>query len=268
MTGRAGALAISAAALGAAFLTALWPAGAARAADEEIQVYIDDMSAKGGYGLDVHVNDVLQGRGANADYAGEQASQGRLRITPEWAYGLTSNIELGAYLPLLTFDDHGHGEIAGVKGRIKFIAPHAADDPFFWGLNFELGKVRRDVDINPWNAELKGIAGYRTGPWTIAENLNIDWAVSGPTKGPVTYQLATMVTRKIGGGGFDVGFESYNGLGDVSHFGRLGRNDQELFAIVDKSFDKWDVNFGVGTGYGRPEDRLIVKAIIGVPIGG
>ncbi len=238
----------------------------ARAADEEIQVYIDDMSAKGAYGLDVHVNDVLRGRGANADYLGEQASQGRLRITPEWAYGLTSNIELGAYLPLLTFDDRGQTEVAGFKGRIKFIAPHAPDDPFFWGLNFELGKVRRDIDVNPWNAELKGIAGAHLGPWTIAENLNIDWAVSGPAKGPTTYQLATLVTRKIGESGFDVGFESYNTVGDSTTFGRLGRNDQELFAIVDKSFGKWDLNLGVGTGYGRPEDHLIVKAIIGVPI--
>jgi hypothetical protein len=241
-------------------------AGAARAADEEIQVYIDDMSAKGAYGLDVHVNDVLKGRRANVDYQGEQASQGRLRITPEWAYGLTPNIELGLYLPLLTFDDHGHGEIGGVKGRIKFIAPHDKDDPFFWGLNFELGRVRRDLDINPWNAELKGIMGYRAGPWTLATNLNVDWAVSGPAKGPVTYQIATMVTRKIGEG-LDIGFESYNGLGDAKRFGRLGENDQEFFLIVDKSLGKWDLNLGVGTGYGRPEDHLIVKAIIGVPIG-
>jgi len=239
---------------------------AARAADEEIQVYIDDLLAKGAYGLDVHVNDVVRGRRAGVDYPGQQTSQGRLRITPEWAYGLTPNIELGAYLPLLTFDDHGKGEIGGVKGRIKFIAPHDKDARFFWGLNFELGKVRRDLDINPWNAELKGIAGYRAGPWTFAENLNVDWAVSGPAKGPVSYQLATMVTRTVGDG-LDVGFESYNSLGDARRFGRLGENDQQFFLIVDKSFGKWDLNLGVGTGYGRPEDHLIVKAIVGVPIG-
>ena len=252
----------------AASALAIWAAAfAARAADEEIQVYIDDMSAKGAYGLDVHVNDVLHGRAANVDYLGEQASQGRLRITPEWAYGLTPNIELGAYLPLLTFDDRGQGEIAGVKGRIKFIAPHASDDPFFWGLNFELGKVRRDIDINPWNAELKGIVGLHQGPWTLAENLNIDWAVSGPDKGPASYQLATMVTRKIGGGDFDVGVESYNTLGDAKRLGPLSVNDQQVFLIMDKGFGKWDLNLGLGWGYGRPEDHLIVKAIVGVPIG-
>jgi hypothetical protein len=78
-----------------------------------------------------------------------------------------------------------------------------------------------------------------------------------------------MVTRKIGGpdSTFDIGFESYNGLGDYKRFGRLGESDQQLFAIVDKSFGKWDLNLGIGTGFGRPEDHLIVKAIIGVPIG-
>jgi hypothetical protein len=237
-----------------------------RAADEEIQVYIDDMLPKGGYGLDLHVNDVLRGRRANVDYAGQQASQDRVRVTPEWAYGLTPSIELGAYLPLMTFAD-GKGEVGGVKGRIKYIAPRQEGDGLFWGVNFELGRVRRDLDINPWNAELKGIAGLHKGPWTVAENLNIDWAVSGPQKGPVSYQLATMITRKIGDDDFDVGVESYNTLGDAKRLGPLNVNDQQIFLVMDKGFGKWDLNLGVGWGYGRPEDHLIVKAIIGVPLG-
>ena len=241
-------------------------ASTARAADEEIQVYIDDLLKPGAFGLDVHVNDVLQGRLANVDYPGQQTSQDRIRVTPEWAYGLTPYIELGAYLPLMTYAD-GKGEIDGAKGRIKFIAPHAEGDGFFWGANFELGRVRRDVDINPWNAELKGIAGLHKGPWTFAENLNIDWAVSGPDRGPATYQLATMITRKIGGDDFDVGFESYNTVGDAKRLGPLSANDQQVFLIMDKGLGKWDLNLGVGWGYGRPEDHLILKAIIGVPIG-
>jgi hypothetical protein len=241
-------------------------APAANAADEEIQVYIDDLLKPGAYGLDLHINDVLKGRLANVDYVGQQTSQDRVRITPEWAFGLTPDIELGAYLPLMTFAD-GKGEVAGVKGRIKYIAPHKDGDGVFWGVNFELGEVRKDIDINPWNAELKGILGLHKGPWTVAENLNIDWAVSGPQKGPASYQLATMVTRKIGSDDFDVGFESYNTLGDARRLGPLSINDQQLFLIMDKGLGKWDLNLGVGWGYGRPEDHLILKAIIGVPIG-
>lgn len=248
-----------------AVVVAMLPSTVAWAADEEIQVYMDEMSARGAFGLDVHLNYVPVGRGADVDYAGQMASQGRWRITPEFAYGLTPNLELGAYLPLATVDRHGRVEAGGVKGRIKFIAPRAADDPFFWGLNFELGRVRRDLDINPWNAELKGIVGYRKGPWTVAGNLNIDWAVSGPERGPTTYQLATKITYTLREG-FDVGLENYNSLGDSRRLGDLGQNDQEVFAVVDKSFGKWDLDLGVGRGYGRPEDGWVVKAIIGVPI--
>lgn len=238
----------------------------ARAADEEIQVYMDEMGKRGEVGLDVHLNYTPDGRRL-ADYPGQQASDNRWRITPEWAYGLTDNIELGAYLPLATVDRRGHAEIGGVKGRIKFIAPKASpDQPWFWGANFELGRVRHDLDVNPWNAELKGILGVRRGPWTVAGNLNIDWVVSGPDHTPTSFQLATKVSyqldRKTA-----VGIESYNEFADSKRFGHLGERDQQVFAVVDRSFGAWDLDLGVGYGYGAPEDRWVIKAIVGVPIG-
>jgi hypothetical protein len=251
--------------LALAALAAATHAPEARAADEEIQVYMDEMNKAGGYGLDVHLNYVPQGRGANVDYAGQMTSERRWRITPEWSYGLTDNLELGLYLPLLTVDPHGGGEWGGVKGRIKFIAPKPKDSPFFWGLNFELGRVRRGLDINPWNAELKGIAGYRTGPWTLAGNLNIDWMVSGPDHTPVSYQLATKISYAVRDD-LSVGVENYNDLGTVSRFGRFGENSQQVYLVADKSFGRWDLNLGAGYGYGQPEDTWTIKAIVGVPI--
>jgi hypothetical protein len=77
-----------------------------------------------------------------------------------------------------------------------------------------------------------------------------------------------MVTRKLGSDDFDVGFESYNTVGDAKRLGPLNDFDQEFFLIMDKGLGKgWDLNFGVGWGFGRPEDHLVLKAIIGVPIG-
>lgn len=239
---------------------------AASAADEEIQVYMDEMNPKGGYGLDVHLNYVPVGRPADADYLGQMASKGRVRITPEWSYGLSRDFELGLYLPLATIDEHGRAEIGGAKARLKWIAPKAEGQAWFWGANFEIGRVRRDLDVNPWNAELKGILGLRKGPWTIATNLNVDWAVSGPEKGPVTYQLATKVAYSVAQD-TAVGLESYNGLGSADSFGHLGREDQEIYGVVDKRFGRWDLNLGVGRGYGAPEDKWVIKAIVGVPVG-
>jgi hypothetical protein len=238
---------------------------AASAADEEIQVYMDEMNPKGGYGLDVHLNYVPKGRAANADYAGQMASDGRFRITPEWSYGLTKDVELGLYLPLATIDRDGRAEVGGVKGRIKWIAPRAQGQDWFWGANFEIGRVRRSLDINPWNAELKGILGVRKGPWTLASNLNVDWAVSGPDKGPVTYQLATKASYKLAED-LSLGLESYNDLGAARRFARLSENNQQVYAVIDKGFGKWDLDLGVGRGWGNPEDQLTIKAIVGVPI--
>lgn len=248
-------------AAGAAILVA---AGQARAADEEIQVYMDEIGTPHRVGLDLHLNYVPSGR-LLPDYPGEQASEGRTRITPEWSYALDRNTELGLYLPLMTVGRDGRFEAGGVKGRIKWLAPRHAGQDWFWGLNFEIGRVSRALDVNPWNAELKGIAGVRKGPWTLAANLNVDWMVSGPERSPVDLQLATKAAYKLSED-TAVGFESYNGLGGGRSFGRLGGADHQTYVVLDQGFGKWDLNFGVGYGYGRPEDRWIVKAVVGVPI--
>ena len=77
----------------------------------------------------------------------------------------------------MTIDRGGSFRAGGVKARIKWVAPKPADQDWFWGLNFEIGRVAKSLDINPWNAELKGIVGLRRGPWTVAANLNADWVV-------------------------------------------------------------------------------------------
>lgn len=241
-------------------------ASAARAADEEIQVYMDEIGTPHIPGLDLHLNYVPTGRTA-PDYPGQEASEGRFRITPEWSYALSPNLELGAYLPLAEINRHGGLELGGAKARIKWVAPKAEGQDSFWGLNFELGKVRHALDRNPWNAELKGIAGVRKGPWTLAMNLNIDWVVSGPDHGPPELQVATKVGYSIGKE-TSIGIESYDGLGTTRRFSRFDDNDHQVFAVLEKSFGKWDLNLGLGRGYGAPEDRWIVKAIVGVPIGG
>jgi len=237
----------------------------AAAADEEIQVYMDEIGPPHRVGLDVHLNYVPSGR-VLADYPGEQASEDRTRITPEWSYALNPSTELGLYLPLMTVDRDGRFEAGGVKGRIKWVAPKPANQNWFWGLNFEIGRVSHDLDINPWNAELKGIWGVRKGPWTFAANLNVDWMVSGPEHTPADFQVATKASYKVAED-TAIGLESYNGLGGGRSFGRLGAADHQTYVVLDHGFGKWDLNLGVGYGYGRPEDRWIVKAVVGVPIG-
>lgn len=241
--------------------------GAAQAADEEIQVYMDEMNPKGGFGLDMHMNFVPRGRPADADYPGQEASDRRFRVTPEFSYGLTSRLELGLYLPLAEIDGRGRVELGGVKGRMKYIAPHAEASPFFWGANFELGRVRQSLDLNPWNAEAKAIGGWRHGPLTLAANLNFDFVVSGPAAAPATFDVALKAAYELKPG-LALGLESYTDLGDTQRLRLDRRGDHHLYLVVDKALGRFDLNFGIGYGYGRPEDRWVAKAILGIPIDG
>jgi hypothetical protein len=248
----------------AAFFLVLAPSEAA-AADEEIQVYMDEMNPAGGYGLDLHLNDVPKGRRAGLDWSGEEASDHRFRVTPEWSYGLTSWLELGAYLPLMEMGPRRGLEIGGVKGRIKFIAPHLDHSHVFWGLNLEVGRLRRSLDLNPWNGELKAIAGWHQSRLTLAANLNFDFVVSGPRPSPGTVQLATSASYSVKPG-FSLGVENYTDLGNMRRLRLDGRGDHMTFLTMDKALGRFDLNFGIGRGYGSPEDKWVVKAIIGVPI--
>jgi len=252
-----------------AFLTVaagLLLAGPALAADEEIQVYMDEMSRPGQFGLDLHNNYVFSGDASPA-YPGEQSGAHRYRLTPEWSYGLTPNIELGLYLPLTTLDSHGHFAADGIKGRIKFIAPKAEGRTWFWGANLEIGRVGHVLDQNPWNGELKGIVGGRFGRWTVASNLNLDFKISGPAPAPASLDFDTKVSYALTKE-FAVGVESYNGLGTFHRFGHFGGEDQALYGVIDAGLGKWDLNLGLGHGYGSSRDGWVAKAIISVPIDG
>lgn len=238
--------------------------GLAQAAPEEIQVYMDEINPVGHFGLDVHVNYVARAD-LTADYLGQQQTRHRLRVTPEFSYALSPNWELGAYLPLASSVD-GHTTIDGEKLRIKYLAPRAEGQAWFWGANFEIGRVVRRTDLNPWNAEFKGIFGARKGPFTLAFNTNFDWAVHGPDEGPTTLQLASRASYDITPD-FTIGVENYNDLGPVRHLsGDLSRQEQALFLTLDKGLGDWDLQVGLGRGYGANPDGWILKAMIGVPI--
>ncbi len=225
---------------------------------------MDEMSNPGQFGLDVHNSYVVTGHLVD-DYPGKQQSLHRYRITPEFAYGLTRYLELGIYLPLATIDRDARVGADGVKLRLKFIASKAKQQTWFWGANFEIGVVDHELDDNPYNAEAKGIVGFHSGCWTGAFNANIDFKVSGPASAPASLDLDTKISYSIAHQ-LAVGVESYNGAGELRSLGHFGRSDQSSFVTLDATRRKWDLNVGVGSGYGGNPDRLILKAIVGVPI--
>jgi hypothetical protein len=120
-------------ALNAALTTALAILSAltspAHAAPEEIEVYLHDMKEPGKWSVDVHNSYVFSGR-RTPDYPGVQPPGKVYRLTPEFTYGLTPQLELGLYV-LTTRSAQGDFHADGGKPRLKYIAPHNADAGFF-----------------------------------------------------------------------------------------------------------------------------------------
>ncbi|WP_137860609.1 hypothetical protein [Variovorax sp. 3P27G3] len=231
----------------------------AAAAPEEIQVYLDDMSAPGQFGVDVHNNYVFSGA-STPGYVGEQPARHVYRLTPEFYYGVSDTLELGLYV-LSSRAPGADPKVDGAKVRIKYIAPHDKTQGMFWGANLEFGKTSLRVSPTAWNAELKGILGYRAGPWTLAVNPNIDWSLSrhgGPVTLDVDAKIAYALNDKT-----QLGLETYNELGPLSRLDPLRKNSKTLFVALDHEFDRFDVNVGIGKGLTSEADRWLMKFILG-----
>ncbi len=238
---------------------------AAHAAPEEIQVYIDDLNRPGGSGVDLHVNYVPIGDG-EVDYPGQQSSLHRLRLTPEFSYGVRDHIEVGLYLPLATYDSDEGLAVHGIKGRVKYIGS-APGDKLFWGANLEFGYEDRALAVNGGNAELKLIGGVHAGKWIVATNVNFDFSYTGPHPDPMSFDIDNRVSREVVKG-LQFGIETYNGVGDAKRLGNLSLSDQATFAVADVDLGHdFALNLGAGYGYGGNQDHMLLKAIISVPFG-
>jgi hypothetical protein len=241
------------------FFLAVAAAPPCKSAPEEIQVYEDDLSTPGQFGVDVHNNFVASGSSAPS-YAGEQPPNHVYRLTPEFYYGFSETVELGLYL-LSTRSSDGDSHFDGTKVRIKYIAPHDGSRGLFWGANLEIGKTTRRVSETPWNGELKGILGFRTGPWTLIVNPNLDWSLSahgGPAAFAIDVKVAHAVSDKT-----EAGIEMYNELGPASGLQPLDQNSKTLYAVLDHDFGNFDLNAGLGRGLTPDSDRWTIKFIVG-----
>jgi hypothetical protein len=246
-------------------LLAVLPVRQTLSAPEEIQVYRDEMEAPGHFGLDIHTNYVFSGT-KNPGDADLEPSIHRLRVTPEFSYGLSSSLSMGLYLPLTTWNtDTGDFRVEGVKLRLKYLAPRSREQTWYWGINGEFGRVGAHLDPNPYNAELKGILGGQFGHWSLAANLNVDFKVEGPQSSPTTMEITSKAEYDLGGR-ISLGVESYNGVGELHHLGRFSASEHQSFLTVAGKLGAFDLDLGIGSGYGANADRLIVRAILGVPM--
>ena len=151
----------------------------------------------------------------------------------------------------------------GTKLRIKFITPHDERQGAFWGVNLEIGDTSLRVSPQPWGTEFKGIYGCRWQRWLFGVNTNLDWTSTRVFGGPVSLDVDTKLAYTTDAG-YQLGFESYNELGEGSDLGHLDRNSETLYAVADTELGKgMDLDVGIGRGLNPASDSWILKFILG-----
>jgi hypothetical protein len=248
-------------ALPVAALLALAPAGA-HAIVDEIQVYTDDVDARGESGLELHLNTTPRGR-KTPDYDGDLPPYRSTRITPEFSWGLGHDMDWGVYLPT-AIDRDGHWYASGAKLRYKWIPLHPQGDEGGWyaGANIELSRLTKKYSDSPWSTELRLIGGYHAPDWLIGVNPIFAWGLSSGFRGAPDFELVWKAVHRVAGP-LSMGLEYYNGYGALSDRLPGPEQDRTLYLVAEYGAKSWSLNFGVGHGLNAASDNVTVKAIVG-----
>lgn len=236
----------------------------ALAAPDEIQVYLDDVRAPGETGLELHLNYVPKGR-KTPDYPGEIPPHRVFRATPEFSIGLRPNWDVGLYLPA-EFAPGANAYLDGARLRLKYLAPGESTKPFFYGANLEVGQVPLRVSEDRYASELRGILGYRGGPWLFAVNPILGWALSGPDKSSTPdLTLNFKIARELNDE-WSFGIEHYAGFGRINRIANSSQQDHVFYFVADFERKGFGANFGIGRGLTSASDDWVVKAILSIPV--
>jgi len=226
-----------------------------RAQTDEIQVYTGDVEGPGKFNLTVHANYTPRGR-TIPQFPGGIVPQGSVNGTFELAYGVSDWFEAGAYLPVFTVTRSGKLLLDGAKLRALFAVPHADDRRFFYGVNFELSRNSRVWDQSRYGGEIRPIIGARSGPWDFIANPILDTSFNGLSH--LDFAPSARVAYNQGPE-WRGAVEYYADFGQVR---QLTEGERSLFAVADHAGKFLDVEAGIGFGFGKSADKVVLKTIL------
>jgi hypothetical protein len=226
---------------------------------DEIQVYTGEINEPGEFGVDWHNNYAAIGA-KQAAFPGGVRPDGALNGVTEFSYGVTEWFELGAYMPILyTVTRDGQFLVDGAKLRALFVVPHAKEQLFFYGLNFELGYSARHWEPERVNQEFRPILGLHLGRWDLIANPILDLPIGRDMQ--LTFAPAARVAYNVTDT-WAAAVEYYADYGTLPNLEPRARQQQTVFAVVDFAGEPADIEFGVGHGFTGVSDPLILKLIL------
>jgi hypothetical protein len=237
---------------------ALWAVSAQEVrATDEIQVYNAGIAAIGQFTIEQHLNYVAGGQ-TNPPFPGGIPSNHSLNGTPEFAYGITDWWEVGLYLPFSIQNEQFYSN--AFKVRTLFVSPHADQQNFFYGVNFEFSNETPPFAQTRWAMEVRPIIGIRNADYEFIVNPIVDIGLG--RYGEADFAPAARIAKRIGQDLY-AGVEYYSDFGKIGDFSPLAQQQHTLFAVTDFKFGVFDVDLGVGYGLTPASDRWVVKTIIG-----
>jgi hypothetical protein len=229
---------------------------------DEIQVYDAAIAEVGVFNLTWHNNFTPIGV-KTAAFPGAVIADKSWNGVPEWAYGVTDWFEAGLYMPLYSVaKTDGHGTTAMLNGgkiRLLFVAPHADDRTFFYGVNFEFSANAKHWDSSRFSSEVRPIVGWHLHPVDIIVNPIFDTAYDGV--GNLEFVPSTRVAYNWSKR-WAVAAEEYDDFGPVHHFRPLDEQSHELWGVVDHQIGPLNIEVGAGVGLTSGSDRFTLKLIL------
>lgn len=232
---------------------------------DEIQVYDDAINAPGEFGLELHLNATPAGRGT-PDYPGEIVPAHGVRSTLEFSYATSAQVEWGIYIPM-EYTPSGDERFSGFRYRLKYIAQQASpENPFFYGINFELSHVKAIFEQSQDRLETRPIFGWKQAGWLYAVNTVVGQNLKpGQRAGGPDFSPSFKIAREIKSG-VAIGTEYYADLGQFSHFDSYSNQSHTIYLVLDMDRKPFVFNVGIGRGLTAATDHWTIKSIFEIPI--
>jgi hypothetical protein len=226
---------------------------------DEIQVYDAGIAERGVFNLTWHNNFTPDGLKYPA-FPGGLIPDKSLNGVPEWAYGVTDWFEAGLYLPLYSISKGRGASINGGKLRLLFVRPHAAEQRFFYGMNFEFSYNAKHWDARRYTSEIRPIIGLHLHPVDIIVNPILDNSWTGGFKG-LDFAPATRLAYNFSSK-WTLAAEEYADFGLLRHLLPPNKQTQQIYAVVDHTSKNLNIEAGIGFGLTSASDKVTLKLIL------
>jgi hypothetical protein len=234
-------------------------AGKAIAQTDEIQVYDAEIEELGKFNVMVHSNFAPIGRTTPA-FPGGIIPNHSVNGAVEWAYGVTDWFEQGLYFPVYTaYSEDRGGSLNGFKLRELFVRPHAHDQTFFYGVNFEFSVNYTYWEPRHFTSEVRPIIGLHLHPFDIIFNPIVDTDYTG--FGNLEFVPATRIAYNPNDK-WAVAVEEYADAGPLHHLYAVRDQFHEVWAVMDHETRFLNIETGVGVGVTGAADRLTFKLML------